>query len=147
MSKILTVLIVALIFEAIGVVLLSRGMKQIGSLERFTLSETGRWALRGATNPSILMGVALESVFFAGLLFLLSREDVSVVWPLTSLGFVLTTLSAKFLLGEHVTPVRWAGVTLIVLGAGLITWSEKRKPLDRQARPEQSGTSWVGGKP
>lgn len=127
MTKLLVVLIGALLFEAVGVVFLSKGLKQIGEVERISASEIARIVKRGATNTHILLGVGLEAVFFVGLLYLLSRADVSLVWPLTSLGFVLTTLSAKWLLGEQVSGARWAGVSLIVLGAALISWSEKSK--------------------
>ena len=40
---------------------------------------------------------------------------------------VLTTLAAKFVLQEEVTYLRWFGVALIVVGSGLITYSEKLK--------------------
>jgi uncharacterized membrane protein len=55
----------------------------------------------------------------------MSQGTVSFIWPLTSLGFVLTTLAARFVLHENVSVVRWGGVLLIMLGAGLITYSEK----------------------
>ncbi|MBM3821295.1 MAG: hypothetical protein FJ404_00130 [Verrucomicrobia bacterium] len=134
MSKLVAVLLLALLFEAVGVVFLSKGLKAAGPPVAMTMPELARWIGRLATHPSILLGVALETVFFLGLLYLLSEADVSVVWPLTALGFVLTTLSAKFLLGEHVSAVRWAGVLLIVLGAGLITWSERRGQVPAPAR-------------
>ncbi|HXD52977.1 MAG TPA: hypothetical protein VN689_13845, partial [Burkholderiales bacterium] len=56
-----------------------------------------------------------------------SQRDISFIWPLTALSFVMTTLAAVFYLREHVSGTRWAGVALIMLGAGLITWSEKVK--------------------
>ena len=68
----------------------------------------------------------------------MSRGDVSFIWPLTSLGFVLTTLMARFVLHESVSPLRWMGVCLIVLGAGVITYTEKVKPpsvTPTEARP------------
>jgi drug/metabolite transporter (DMT)-like permease len=79
----------------------------------------------GATNSNILLGVLLEAVFFGTLLVLMSKGTVSFIWPLTSLGFVLTTIAAKFILHEQVSLLRWGGVLLIMLGAGLITYSEK----------------------
>jgi uncharacterized membrane protein len=57
----------------------------------------------------------------------MSRGDVSFVWPLTALSFVMTTLAAKLFLHEHVSGVRWCGVLLIILGAGVITYTEKVK--------------------
>ena len=61
------------------------------------------------------------------LLYMLSQRDVSFVWPLTSLGFIVTALAAHYLLHEKVSAVRWAGVLLIALGAGLTSYSEATK--------------------
>ena len=127
MGKFLVILIVALVFEAVGVVFLSGGLKQIGEPQSITAREIAALIKRGATNRNILMGVLFEAIFFGGLLYLLSQRDVSLIWPLTSLGFVLTAIAAKFFLGEQVSGVRWAGVCLIMVGAALITYSEKQK--------------------
>jgi multidrug transporter EmrE-like cation transporter len=125
--KLIVILLAGLVCEAIGVVFLSKGLKQIGEAAAITVPEIARLIGRGATNGNILSGVALEAAFFGTLLYLMSRGDVSFVWPLTSLGFVLTTLAAKFILREEVSTLRWGGVLLIVFGAGLITYSEKLK--------------------
>jgi len=134
MTKILAILIAGLVCEAIGVVFLSKGLKQIGEVKQVNAAEIWRAVKAGVTNVNILVGVALEATFFVALLVLLSRSDVSFIWPLTAMGFVLTTLTAKFLLQEEIPPLRWAGVLLIMLGAGLITWTEKAKER-RQAAP------------
>jgi uncharacterized membrane protein len=81
----------------------------------------------GATNPNILVGVLFETLFFSSLLILMAKGDVSFIWPLTSLGYGLTTLAARIFLREEVSWIRWAGVGLIILGAGLITYSERLK--------------------
>ena len=127
MTKILVILIAGLVCEAIGVVFLSKGLKQVGEVKQVSAAEIWLVVKAGVTNANILLGVALEAVFFVALLVLLSRSDVSFIWPLTAMGFVLTTLAAKFFLQEHIPPLRWLGVLLIMLGAGLITFSEKAK--------------------
>src|SRR5881394_1521513 len=127
MTKVLIVLLIALVLEAVGVVLLSRGLKQIGKVEQFTAAELTRIIRRGAVNPSILLGVGLETIFFGALLYLLSQRDVSLIWPLTALGFVLTAIAAKFILHEEIHWTRWMGVALIVIGAALVSYSEKMK--------------------
>ncbi len=127
MTKILVILIAGLVCEAIGVVFLSKGLKQIGEVKQVNAAEIWRAVKTGSTNANILLGVALEAAFFAALLVLLSRSDVSFIWPLTAMGFALTTLTAKYLLHEEIPPMRWMGVLLIMLGAGLITWTEKSK--------------------
>jgi len=127
MTKVLIVLMLALVVEAVGVVFLSKGLKQIGEVQTISAHEISRIIGKGATNPSILLGVALEAAFFGALLYLLSQRDVSLIWPLTSLGFVITALAAKFILNEQVSALRWAGVALIVIGATLVSYSEKAK--------------------
>jgi uncharacterized membrane protein len=127
MTKVLIVLLIALVLEAVGVVFLSRGLKQIGEVERLSAMEVARVVRRGAVNPSILLGVALETIFFGALLYLLSQRDVSLIWPLTALGFVLTAVAAKFILHEDIHWTRWLGVALIVIGAALVSYSEKMK--------------------
>lgn len=139
MTKLIFILISGLICEAVGVVFLSKGLKQIGEMTTVNAAEIARLVGRGVTNPNILLGVLLEAIFFGTLLLLMRAGDVSFVWPLTSLGFVLTTLAARFILHEHVSGLRWAGVLLIVLGAGLITFSEKVKP-KRAAEQKVSDT-------
>jgi drug/metabolite transporter (DMT)-like permease len=128
MAKLLLILIVGLVFESTGVVLLKKGMIQIGELHGFSVTEVMRVAKAGATSPQILLGVFFEALFFGCLLILMSKSDISFLWPLTALSFVFATLAAIFFLGETVSAVRWAGVVLIVIGAGFISYSEHAKP-------------------
>src|SRR6266567_6507492 len=137
-TKFILILLVALVFEAIGVVFLSGGLSQIGEPKTINAAEITSLIIRGATNKNILLGVFFEAIFFGFLLYMLSQKDVSIVWPLTALGFVITSLAAKIFLKEEISTVRWAGICLIVLGAGLVTWSGKQK--DR-APEEQSPAS------
>jgi drug/metabolite transporter (DMT)-like permease len=137
MTKVILILIVALVLEAVGVVFLSAGLKEMGEMKAVSATEIGRLVKRGVTNGKLLLGVLLETIFFLCLLVLLKQNDVSLIWPLTSLGFVLTALSAKFLLHEHVTGTRWLGVALIVLGAALVSWSEKAGKRPTLSAPSQ----------
>jgi drug/metabolite transporter (DMT)-like permease len=127
MAKLIVILLIGLFCEAVGVVFLSRGLKQIGEVKQVNFKEVVRIVKAGATNKNILVGIFFDALFFASLLIMMSKSDVSFVWPLTALGFVLTTLAAKFFLQEQVSATRWAGVILIMAGAGLITWTEHEK--------------------
>ena len=66
----------------------------------------------------------------------MSRSDISFLWPMTGLSFVFATLAAIWFLHEQVSWVRWVGVVLVVMGAGLISYSEHQK--------EKPGTESVG---
>jgi len=140
MAKLLVILLVALVLEATGVVLLSKGLHQIGNVERVSSAEIMRIARQGLTNSNFLLGVFFEALFFAGLLYLMSRSDVSFIWPLTSLGFVLTTLAARFILHEQVSAMRWCGVLLIVFGAAVVSWTEHQKSALPPSAPSSEST-------
>lgn len=133
MTKLLCILLIGLVFESTGIVLLKKGMTQVGSAQTFSASQIARILKASLTNPQILLGVFFEALFFICLLVLMSESDISFLWPLTALSFVFATLAAMLFLHEHVSSIRWAGVVLIMLGAALISYSEQRK--DKPAQP------------
>jgi drug/metabolite transporter (DMT)-like permease len=94
------------------------------------VAEIVRVVKAGVTSPSVLLGVFFEALFFVCLLVLMAESDISFLWPLTALSFVMTTVAALIFLGERVSAVRWAGVICIMIGAALISYSEhvKTKP-------------------
>jgi drug/metabolite transporter (DMT)-like permease len=126
-TKLIAILLVGLLCEAAGVVLLSRALKELGEMKSVSVAEAWRLFKAGATHPVLLAGIALEAAFFGALLYLLGKADVSFVWPMTALSFVFTTVAAKLVLKETVTTLRWSGVAFILIGAALITYSEKQK--------------------
>ena len=128
MTKLLIILLLGLLCEAVGVVYLNKGLRQVGEVSQVTVAEVLRVVKSGVTNPNLLLGVFFEALFFGTLLVLMSKGgDISFIWPLTALGFVFTTVAAKFILGEQVSLLRWGGVLLIMLGAAVITYTERHK--------------------
>jgi drug/metabolite transporter (DMT)-like permease len=144
MAKLLLILIIGLTFESAGVVSLKLGITQIGDMKQVSVAELIRVVKAGATNVNVLLGVFCEAVFFASLLILMAKSDISFLWPLTGLSFVFATFAAIWFLHERVSSVRWAGVVLIMIGAALISYSEqtKAKPLApaTAVQPEPSTT-------
>ena len=135
MTKLLIILLIGLLFEAAGVIYLSKGLKQIGEFQKISGLEVLRVIKTGGTNPNILLGVFFEAIFFGTLLVLMSRDtEVSFIWPLTSLGFVIMTFAARFILHEEVSLLRWGGVFLIMLGAAVITYTEKLSEQKKHAQ-------------
>jgi drug/metabolite transporter (DMT)-like permease len=141
MTKLITILLIGLVLEAVGVVFLSQGLHEIGEVKTISAGEIGRIIGRGACNRNILLGVLFEAMFFGVLLYLLSQRDVSLIWPLTSLGFVITALAARLVRHEEVSALRWTGVAVIVIGAALVAWSEQTK--DKSVPPPTSVESSV----
>jgi drug/metabolite transporter (DMT)-like permease len=141
MIKLLSILIVGLIFESAGVVSLKIGITQIGDMNGVSVAELVKVVKAGATNVNVLFGVFCEAVFFASLLILMAKSDISFLWPLTALSFVFATFAAMWFLHERVSSVRWAGVVFIMIGAALISYSEHAKP--KPAQPSAALESGV----
>lgn len=140
MAKLLLILLIGLVFEAAGVVFLKKGVTQVGEVKQVSAGEILRVVKAGVTNPHVLLGVFFEALFFVCLLVLLSESDVSFLWPLTALSFVMTTLAALIFLGEKVSSIRWAGVVFIMIGAALISYSEHAKSKPPPAAASEAGT-------
>ena len=104
------------VFASIGDSLLSRGMKEIGSVPLSRL-QTLIAALR---DPWIVGGIVFLLGFFAAYMTALSWADLTYVLPATSLGYVLLALIAKFILHEQVTMWRWVGIGLIAIGVSFV---------------------------
>jgi drug/metabolite transporter (DMT)-like permease len=104
-------------------ILMARGMRQVidppsrGLARLFAIFKS---ALR---NPSLFGSAALGVIHLGAFLALLSFWDLSLVIPAAALDYVVGTLGARLLLGESVTPLRWAGVSLISAGVALASVS------------------------
>jgi drug/metabolite transporter (DMT)-like permease len=102
---------------AIGDSLLSRGMKEIGSISLHHLPAV----ILAVANPWVALGILFLLGFFASYMTALSWADLTYVLPATSLGYVLLALIAKFLLHEQISVTRWLGILLISAGVGFVT--------------------------
>ena len=138
MFKLLLILCAGLLCESAGVVLLKKAMTNIGEVKAVNVAEVTRVVKAGITSPQIWLGILFEALFFGCLLVLMNKSDISFLWPLTGLSFVFATFAATWFLGERVSGLRWAGVVLIMVGAGLISYSER---VNQKAAPETSHTS------
>ncbi len=120
MFRTIIVLVIGLCLESLGNVLLSKGMKQIGEVTNFTIPALFNVFLKAITNPTLIAGVALDALFFACFLIALSLTEVSIVLPLTAAGYLTTALTAKLLLHEDITGLRWVGTAIIVIGCIIV---------------------------
>ena len=100
---------------------LAWGMKHSASL----LAGSPDSTLLAIANPFVTGGVLLLILTLLLRIATLSVADLSLVLPLTAVGYVISTALGRFVLGEAVSRTQWLGTVLIVLGASLVT-SERR---------------------
>ena len=121
MLKTFIIVLIAAVLGGTGPVFLAKGMRPVGDFTEAPTHRLGAMATRAVSNPWLLFGVVLQAGFFFVYLVLLSRADVSLVLPLTAIDYIVVAVLAQYMLGEIVTPVRWAGMGLIVAGVGLLS--------------------------
>ena len=102
--------------------LLKAGTNAVGSFA-FTLDTALSTALRLACNPYILGGLSCSAISLVVWLMALSRTEVSIAYPMLSIGFALNAAIAWWWLGEAISVQRVVGVSIIIVGVFLVARS------------------------
>ncbi len=112
----------AILLGTAAQLLLKAGTGAVGQFA-FTLENALPVGLKLALEPRILAGTGCYVVSLVVWIMALSRTDVSVAYPMLSIGFALNALLAWWLLGEAVTPMRMLGIGVIIVGVYLVARS------------------------
>lgn len=123
MLKTLVVMLIAITAGAIGDIFLTQGMKSAGDISAMSFRQILGTAVGALTNWRLILGTAMQAVYFGLWLAVLSWEDLSVALPLQALSYLVVAFLAQWYLGEHVGGMRWAGICLICVGVALVTRS------------------------
>lgn len=110
------ILVFIMLGASVGDALLSRGMHQVGQV---TL-EHPAMLLHALLNPWVACGIIVLVSFMGSYMTALSWADLTFVQPATALGNVVTAFIGRVWLHESISPMRWAGIALIVLGVGFV---------------------------
>ena len=113
-------ILISVTFAAIAQVTLKAGMNHVTDANGGQLALTGESLKQIATNLWVWAGLAIFAVSAVLWLFALSRASLSFAYPFAALGYVIIVAASILFLGEHVPPLGWVGVALIVLGILLI---------------------------
>lgn len=119
-SKTFVMILIMIIAGPLGNVLLSKGMKSAGPLQLWPLAELARTFMRVFTTGTIWLGVASLIAFFIANILVLSWADYSFVQPASSMAYGVVAIMGYTILGEHISPIRWAGIAIICLGVFIV---------------------------
>jgi drug/metabolite transporter (DMT)-like permease len=116
------IIVTGVLLNAGAQLLLKAGVAPLGvlSVNAGNLLPT---ALRVLGQWPILAGLACYVVSVGVWIVGLSRVDVSLAYPMLSLGYVVNALAAWWLFGEALGPLRWSGMLLILGGVWLMSRS------------------------
>lgn len=102
--------------------LLKAGVTPLGELSvgwATLVPTTGRVLAQWPIIAGLACYVVSVGVWIVGL----SRVEVSIAYPMLSLGYVVNAMAAWWLFGEALGPMRWAGMALILAGVFVMSRS------------------------
>ncbi len=117
-----SLLMTGVLLNAGAQLLLKAGTNSVGVFE-FTSANIVPVGWKLATEPHIAGGLACYVVSVAVWIMALSRVEVSIAYPLLSVGYVVNAVAAWYLFGEAVTPLRLLGIGIIIIGVCLVARS------------------------
>jgi multidrug transporter EmrE-like cation transporter len=97
-------------------------MLTVGQLPSDLTSATG-FVFSLLLNPWFLAGMACYATSIGSWIIVLSKTEVSLAYPLASIGYIMTAVVGYYCLGENVDIARISGIALICCGILLIAWS------------------------
>jgi drug/metabolite transporter (DMT)-like permease len=72
------------------------------------------------TNWNIVFGGILYFLSMVGFIYLLKQQDLSVLYPLTSISYIFVTILSVWLLKEKINFYKILGIALIILGVWMV---------------------------
>lgn len=116
------ILLAGVLLNAGAQLLLKAGVKPLGAIGGPPGTLLPALATAFTRGP-VLAGLACYVLSVAVWLIALSRVDVSIAYPMLSLGYVVNALAAWWLFGEAVGAARLAGIGIILIGVLVVARS------------------------
>jgi multidrug transporter EmrE-like cation transporter len=110
------------LLNAAAQLLLKAGTNSIGTFA-FTAGNLVPVGLKVASNPFIVGGLGCYAVSVVVWIMALSRVEVSLAYPMLSIGYVVNAVAAWYLFGEALTAQRMVGIGTIIVGVFLVARS------------------------
>ncbi len=115
-------LLCGVFLNAVAQLLLKAGSGQVSKL-RLSWDSVIPFGWQLASSPYLLMGLLCYVVSVVIWIGVLSRTEVSVAYPMISLGYVVNAIAAYYLFNENLSALRFSGIFLILIGVLIVARS------------------------
>jgi multidrug transporter EmrE-like cation transporter len=119
----ITLVLICVLVGAFGQIVWKQGMSRMDKITNVEELLKIKTIFNIFTNKYIIFGIVLYGLAFILWLAAMSTLDISFMYPLLSLAYVVTAIFAVSFLGEVITFSRWAGIALVVIGCILVARS------------------------
>jgi undecaprenyl phosphate-alpha-L-ara4N flippase subunit ArnF len=102
-------------------VLVSELLLKRGATDIADLSSAWSWTgVNGLASPLVWLGIAFVIASFLSWLYVLKYIPLTIAFPLSRVVDILVPVSCWIFLGEFISPRRWCGIVLVVVGLALV---------------------------
>lgn len=115
-------ILTGVMLNAVAQLALKASVKELGAIG-LSLSSSSTAFLRMAGEPFLWGGLTCYGVSVVVWILALSRVDVSIAYPMLSMGYVVNALAAWYLFGEAMNPSRLIGIGIVLLGVYVLARS------------------------
>jgi multidrug transporter EmrE-like cation transporter len=115
----LALILTGVLLNAIAQLLLKAGSGSLAGID-LRAGNAVLIATRLLSSVPILAGLGCYVLSVVVWILALARVEVSVAYPMLSLGYVVNALAAWWLFGESLSGARLAGIGVILLGVWLV---------------------------
>ncbi len=117
-----SLVMLGVLLNAVAQLLLKAGTNAVGAFE-FSTANIVPVGWKIVTSLPILGGIGCYVVSVVVWILALSRVEVSIAYPMLSVGYVVNAVAAWYLLCEAVPPMRLIGIGIIILGVFIVARS------------------------
>jgi len=122
MNIIIPLVLLSVLLNTLAQIAIKVAMNRIGHFA-FSLANFWPIAFKVAFNPFFIGGLSCYVLSLAVWLLVLSRTQVSLAYPMASLGYITTAVAAYWMLGENLSLMRLSGIFIIILGVCILARS------------------------
>jgi multidrug transporter EmrE-like cation transporter len=117
-----SLIITGVLLNAFAQLALKASVREMGEIK---LSLNGAWPVTQQLmlEPSLWLGLFFYGISVIIWILALSRVDVSIAYPMLSIGYIVNALLAWYLFGEALTVERLTGIGVIILGVYILARS------------------------
>jgi len=115
-------IISGILLNALAQLLLKKGTNAIGAIH-LTADNWLATGLQVATQLPIIGGLSCYVISVVVWIIGLSRVDVSIAYPMLSIGYIVNAIGAWYFLGEVMSVQRLLAIGVIIIGVALLVKS------------------------
>lgn len=124
MVNTILLVIVAEILACAGQIMFKKGANRLKTYELHKLEGHASFLRDAISEPQILLGFVFMAVSLVVWILALASAELSIVFSLGSLQYILILFTAHYLLGEKIDLPKVAGTFLVVAGIALVVASK-----------------------